>query len=472
MTITVRKLAERLGTPLSRTVYRGEAKEILDYPLVAADFFEALDGLEKGRNYAEIHAFCKALDREQDKKGIPGQRMRVAWNHEQAVEVKRSLHGQEKKRELKRLAEERHQLNEGIGCLFEECMAAVTKEFGENRGRLSFFEYKNRVLLTSYANIVQMLPCLGRSKMRELWSFPWMTTDLGELAGRVGSGGPIGVVGGPCLFGIDEVLMELQLQDGSREYFDCSCGRRCAREGRGEVGLSDYLEEHGHQVRGGRILNRKAGVTRQELISLLYVFEAAALLGGRIVVPLPDMSYIKYMENDLRALREPLRGEILENFEMETYRISDLFLELIEVLRGKYPQLEVVVLHKREEGLLKLFYDKREPFMNNSSYMRKLTQSEGRKEAIVDYITMLALPYYIYGTEDILQLDSLDETDSGRKCQKIHKGRIRLHSMLYPEFISRDGQHTIYNARLGYKDYQKKEDYGKWLEKANSFGDF
>jgi hypothetical protein len=94
--------------------------------------------------------------------------------------------------------------------------------------------------------------------------------------------------------------------------------------------------------------------------------------------------------------------------------------------------------------------------------MQKITNVSGKKDAVIDYITMLALPYYLYGTKYVLQLDSSDETDSGRKCAKLHKKDMALTQILYPEYLSRDGENTIYCAPLQYKDYMNiTEDRGK-----------
>ena len=59
---------------------------------------------------------------------------------------------------------------------------------------------------------------------------------------------------------------------------------------------------------------------------------------------------------------------------------------------------------------------------------------------------MPALPFYLLGIRDILEIDSVDETDSFRKCGKAHKGTINLSCILYPEKLSADGKNTVYHA--------------------------
>ena len=60
---------------------------------------------------------------------------------------------------------------------------------------------------------------------------------------------------------------------------------------------------------------------------------------------------------------------------------------------------------------------------------------------------------YLLGIRDILEIDSVDETDSFRKCGNAHKGTINLSCILYPEKLSADGKNTVYHAKQEFKDY-------------------
>jgi hypothetical protein len=66
---------------------------------------------------------------------------------------------------------------------------------------------------------------------------------------------------------------------------------------------------------------------------------------------------------------------------------------------------------------------------------------------------MPALPYYVFGCEHILEVNSMDETDSYRKCRKAHKSVLTLSCILFPELLSSDGTNTIYCTTLEHKDY-------------------
>ena len=63
--------------------------------------------------------------------------------------------------------------------------------------------------------------------------------------------------------------------------------------------------------------------------------------------------------------------------------------------------------------------------------------------------------------KNILEVDYLGETDSFWKCRKMHKGAMNLSALLYPIKMSADGWRTIFSTELQYKEYVKREDYGK-----------
>ena len=464
MLTTIRRLLEIKGVDPAQTVYDRMGDELLDYPLTAGDFFDCAWGLKKGKSFYEIFQFYRLLCQEEEKNKIPLLQELMEESSRQLVQIKTEEKGQEKKLLLDMIKSGRRGIREALEWFEKIALREACRRYGGNPAELVFLEYKNRAMVTDYANIAAMIPAMETFRYKEVWNFPWLTTNLAELAACLEAGEKTGVVGGPCIFGIDEVLIEVNTEDGQTELFDCSCGRQCTKDPAAPARtLAGYMEENGGRVRELHIRNRKKGVTRQEFISLLYVFETAALLGSSVVIPLPDLSYVKYMDADLEALPDALREGIMEEFIHTADQVADMFLDVIGMLKDCYRDVPVTVIHRRDAEACRLFYEKRAPFIEGSSYMRKLTRDDRRKESVVDYITMLALPFYVYGTKHVIQLDSLDETDSGRKCQKIHGDSLVLHSILYPEFISRDGMNTLYNTTVEYKDYLKRGDIERWL---------
>lgn len=56
---------------------------------------------------------------------------------------------------------------------------------------------------------------------------------------------------------------------------------------------------------------------------------------------------------------------------------------------------------------------------------------------------MPALPYYLWGTRDVIEVNRLEECPSIEKCKRIHNGKFHLHSMLFPQ---RGGEGSFYQA--------------------------
>lgn len=66
---------------------------------------------------------------------------------------------------------------------------------------------------------------------------------------------------------------------------------------------------------------------------------------------------------------------------------------------------------------------------------------------------MPALPYSLYGITDAIQVDSLDELDSYHRCRRAHRRVPNLVWMFYPKRLSKDGEHTIFQAAQAYIEY-------------------
>ena len=102
---------------------------------------------------------------------------------------------------------------------------------------------------------------------------------------------------------------------------------------------------------------------------------------------------------------------------------------------------------------LETWYEKRALYIERGKVLRHLTRSPEKIESIKDYISMPALPFYLFGAENILEVNSVDETDSYRKCKKAHQKAVRMGCLLFPELLSGDGVHTLYCAPPQWKEY-------------------
>lgn len=279
--------------------------------------------------------------------------------------------------------------------------------------------------------------------------FPWFCAGLERIAEARRASRPIAVEGGPCLFGVDEVFAEITLKDGTMRLFDESTGRGADHPAL----LPEFLREQAAEITAVRFIDQKKGVTSQERDSIVYLFRIAAALNARVVLPLPDMSYCKY----LAAMTAPLAPDVVAaartDFRRVTDRIAKLYIDFNKKCSADFPSVPYTIVHGGDEALCARYYETRTPFIERHKTLRNLTNLPEKQEAIKDYISMPALPYYLHGITDVIQVDSLDEVDSYRRCRRAHRSMLNLACMLYPERLSADGEHTIFQAMQAYKEY-------------------
>lgn len=315
--------------------------------------------------------------------------------------------------------------------------------------------FKNSVNISDFAGILKKIPELDKMDFPGRDTMPFFTKNLGKIQEVLEEGRPIAVEGGPCLFGVSDVEVEICMKDRICRTFDYCTGKRHGVALNSENGddMETFFEKYPDQIERVVFHDHKKGITSQEYESILYVFQAAAALHGTAVIPLPDMSYSKYLSAVIRNLDYDQRQQIIKDFHRVSWRICDLYINLIHQMEKTYPDVKCIIVHERDQKLCSKFYTERQPYIERNKILRMITSMPKRKESVKDYVSMPALPYYLLGIKDILEIDSVDETDSFRKCAKAHKGVINLSCILYPERLSRDGKNTIYQAGQEYKEY-------------------
>ncbi|MBQ6321612.1 MAG: hypothetical protein IJI24_01950, partial [Lachnospiraceae bacterium] len=250
--------------------------------------------------------------------------------------------------------------------------------------------------------------------------------------------------------------------DGNERAFDYSTGKAYhsgqveeydAYENLTGQGFAEYVKVNASFVSCIRFESGKTGLTRQEYLHVFLPFATAAALNTALVMTLPDMSYRKYLDYAIEALPETLREKVRMDFHEILYGISDMYLKLIEELQNRFRIGRLAVVHERNEAYVRIFENARRPFIERKKILHGLTRNDSKLEAIKDYISMPALPYYLFGSRTILEVNSMDETDSYRKCKRAHKETLELGCLLFPELLSRDQEHTLYCAPLSFKDY-------------------
>lgn len=460
MKTSIMELLERQNTDMEQTVYGVYPEEIRSFAVTAGDFFR----LEPAKNWdgnVWVQGMYQALfDRKKERpvyRFLHGQREVLSEEIRRIKETDQKGYGHME--ELRVLRRARKGIEDALRDLMSCYESEVLQELSRSPGvkGLEVFSYKNTACVGGFFDLEWQIPELSHVRLPWIRQTPLLLADIGSIRRALDQSRPVGVVGGPCLFGTYEVEILVRHRDGSLLSFDFSSGRHYDREERDGLEFADHVEQHFLDIEEIDFRDWKKGVTSQEYDSMEAVFAFGEALGAKVAIPIPDISYLKYLATVLAPMDQEFRTYVLERFRVHTRRIADLYLDLIRHMRERYPQVEAEVLHERNEALCRIFHEKREIYFRKSGLIHRMTAKRQKTDAIFDYISMLALPYYIWETPQVIQVDNLDETDSYRKCRKVHKDAFSLSAVLYPERLSADGQRTIFNARPEYKEYLDQE---------------
>ncbi|MDR3280644.1 MAG: hypothetical protein LBT23_09025 [Synergistaceae bacterium] len=315
--------------------------------------------------------------------------------------------------------------------------------------------YKGTVLCNTFSNMKRLLPEIGSISGR-IETVPLFTRNFGELSEKINKRGEkIAVIGGPCLFGTDEMLVLVRHNDGRVFSFDYNTGKYYNRSN-GKADMGAHIREYSRYIEDISFENRKTRMTLQEYESIRLPFEFAAALNAPVIIPLPDMSYKKYLDAITERLDGKLRRRVIESFMGELHKISDIYRDVICELADLFKPPKLAVVHDRDKEVLELFYRARAPFYSRFTSGRSIKAISNQPEnieSVTDYIFYPALPLYLWGIGNVLQVDSMDEADSLRKCSQAHGTSLSLHGVLYPEKLGKSGTATIFNSMRENKEY-------------------
>ncbi|MBR0280036.1 MAG: hypothetical protein IJQ81_00415 [Oscillibacter sp.] len=334
-------------------------------------------------------------------------------------------------------------------------------------GKLRF---KDSGVIMDFAQVTEAFPPFGHIQYKSREKFPYLTDNLDSLLTEWKRGKTVAVEGGPCLFGEHEVLVSVQLKNGRARLFDYANGKAYppgtenlsaelfATDTRKDScdaseTLAEYLRLHGQQTERISFRQEKQALTPQEYLNLRYPFEMAAALGGPLVIPIPDMSYCKYLLSVLEFVPEELRAQTLAEFDAVSDCITNFFLKAIDALQSHWRIEHFLCVHKRNAAAVETWYRDRAPYIERHKLLRHLTRFPEKMESVKDYVSMPALPFYLFGAENILEVNNMTEMDSYRKCKAAHRNALRMGCILFPELFSGDGIHLFYFAPPQWKAY-------------------
>ena len=307
-----------------QSVYREMPGKVLDYPITIGNFLQEKNGEDSAEQFAELLEYKSRLKNalENDPEYIRINRISEQlgrWLKRKKNEAGEGFTQEEMaifKQKRKRLQKQKREIR-------REKEEEICGIYGYDYREIRTMMYKNTVYFSWFYDLQKMFPQLAKIKTGDIREIPLFVSHLEQLRKALAQKEPIGLVGGPCLFGVDEVFLEMTTDDGERAVFDCSCDRRCLVGNDEKETIEEFIERHPETIEAVRIRNCKKGVTRQEYDSIRYLFSVAEVFDGKIVIPLPDLSYFKYMEAILQNLEETLREKVMEEFREECYRITD-----------------------------------------------------------------------------------------------------------------------------------------------------
>lgn len=321
-------------------------------------------------------------------------------------------------------------------------------DFYQMRGKKLLF--KDCVTVMDYEQVIAAFPPFESVQYKSCWKLPYFTNQLEQFANMCKQKEPVAVEGGPCLFGANEVLITVLLKNGEEQFFDFAKGKS-RRADAPIVKLSDYLYQKGEQVEKLTFQQIKTGLTPQEYMNLRYPFEIAKAAGASLVIPIPDMSYRKYLMAVLEYIPQAVREQALADFDAISEKIKSYYLESIDALQKQFQIPQFCCVHGESEKELAIWYEKRTPYIEKKRILR--TNKSEMLESIKDYISMPALPYYLWNIPNILEVNTVEETDPFHKCKQAHKGIIKMSGIFYPELLSHDNAHTFYETFHQWKAY-------------------
>jgi hypothetical protein len=462
MLFTIGQLLPRYGVNVENTPYNDQ-DEVNACVFDAADFFRTANIEKYKMNFAKSRKrenAIKSLESEDAYIALSSRLKALKGRIRELSEYGRQnalFRNEELTEEESAIAEETRSLRGEKASLLGEMERLVALRAGARKEE-SILTYKDTLLCNSLGNMREILPELRGLEAGRLGKVPVFTRSFDKLPEKLGGKERFAVLGGPCLLGTGEMVIQVIHRDGRSFYFDFNTGNHSGN-------LCDY-DAVGPHVRdnAGEIVkilfqNKKRSLTVQDQDSLRLPIEFARLLDVPAVIPLPDGAYMKYIDAMTSCLAPDIRSSARGDFAAEIRLVSKLFQDAVEALGRRLRPPKLLAFHAGDEAGMKAFYDGRKRYCDKITSAGHgagvITSKTDKIEPVLDYIFYLALPFYLWGIDNILQVDPLGETDSLRKCASAHGDTIALFGMLYPEMLDKSASRAMSMAAVEDKEYLK-----------------
>jgi hypothetical protein len=166
---------------------------------------------------------------------------------------------------------------------------------------------------------------------------------------------------------------------------------------------------------------------------------------------------MKYIDAIASCAAPDVRASAAADFASEISAVSKLFLDAIDELRRRLRPRKLMAFHAGDEEGLKAFYDGRKPYYDKyisaGRAAGQITSKADRFDSVTDYIFYPALPFYLWGIPNIIEVDPIGETDSLRKCASAHGNELSIFGVMYPEMLDKTASRAMSMALPEDKEY-------------------
>ena len=437
---SLRNIINEGGITLAHTVY--EESAVLDYPMpVDTGFALQKEHLDKP-TYHKVIRYLSQLEY-----------LLQSREHRELLEEIGAVSGSERdkkrtlrkqKKEMEAGMESRAFLNSFPGLAEETDVFSVSYKSGVHAIDLS-----------------ELFDAGADPEMQRLMARPWFLSDIDwfvRMAYLPFRAGGIGMEGGPCILGTDEMLFRITC-DGKEHVFDFNTMQELTgNEERvisheTDTALRDFVHANADRITAVSVVCEKDRITEDEYQQFLYLFLLARVFDARLVVTITDMSYEKTFRNIFECLGEALYEPLHAAFMEHITRIADTSIRWVGHFAKRYPVREYRILHGRNHELRSLLERERERYLDEHTEKHLTSTVDGRRDALLDYISMPAVPFYLWGTTDVIEVNRLEEYPSIEKCRHMHRGHMNLHAMLFPQEPCGNGTTSAFYARKQDKKY-------------------
>ena len=439
------------GTDISKTPYANCSRFFIDYPLhylgltnivkindqkYSQEFPTIEKAMKKAEKLEKEHELENIVRELQEcKKKIKEFKKKYGKNH---IGLDDRL-----KEEYYKLIKIKKDLTAQKGKVERTVFKQIRKECGIDVSQdLKCIKARGIALCNTIEDIVEILPKLKGTYLNRN-SIPIFSYNLRAFADRLEDGNSA-IEGGPCIIGVDEVFFCLVYRNDQRRYFDIMTGFEDGPKNTylpQRYDLVDIIARDRRDIVDIEIHTKHSGPTLQNAIELYRLMLIAKRIDIPLVISLPDESYKK----QLLSVMNPLRSadKVSKELHKLLYGIVDEFLNLIAAINQILKLEKLEVLHSRNTKLIEVFYQKRSEV---ASSVGNITDIQVKKEAIIDYICLPAVPNFIWGTNNILEVNNIMELESLKAAMKFFP-KIYFSALVFPYIPDVHNHSSMYHGK-------------------------